>query len=57
MAIMMSLCSELEKLHVIQPEMFPQLPEFPIVLKAHLNQLSGSMDWSCYYKECRYIEN
>jgi hypothetical protein len=53
---MMSLCNELEKLHLLKPKMFPEHPECPIVLKASLNPLSGSMGWSCYYKEGHYIK-
>jgi len=43
---MMSLRGELEQLHILLPKMFPQLPEFPEVLKANRGQLLGGRDWS-----------
>jgi hypothetical protein len=45
---MMSLCGELEQLHILLPEMLPQLPEFPIVLKANRDQLLGGSSWICF---------
>ena len=45
MAIMMSLCGELEQLHILLSEMLSQLPEFSIVLEADRDQLCGGIVW------------
>ena len=42
---MMSLCSELEQLHILLSKMLSQLPEFSIVLEADRDQLCGGIVW------------
>ena len=54
---MMSLRSESEQLHILLPEMFPQLPEFPEVLEANRGQLLGGRDWSNVITKKATIEN